>query len=391
MEAQQEEKSLRVLLSIMVFHPVVGGTEQQAKDLATALVRRGHEVEVVTLRQRGCPIREALDGVMVFRSLWGVGRNVIFAASYVVSLAWFLIRRRRRYDVIQVYFAYLEAVTVSLLRPWMKGKTMVRFGGGNPVGDLSRLRRLKIAWLFLPLIRRLDGFIVVSERMRDELVAAGFDRAKITLIRNGVDTRRFAPQAGATDTDRRRREKTTVVTVARLSPEKGIDVLLEAWRRISVEMPQTRLVVVGDGPERDALKRLAERASLNGAVRFVGEVTDVRPYLTTSDLFILPSRSEGLPNALLQAMAVELPCIASRVGGIPEVIEDRMSGRLVEAGNPDALATAVLSVLRDPESARRYGRAARETVEARFALDPMVERYLTLYHHATRSLLAQCR
>ena len=372
---------MRVLISIMVFHPIVGGTEQQAKGLAAALVRRGHEVEVVTLRQRDCPTREMLDGVAVLRSLWGVGRNVAFAASYALSLAWFLIRRRRRYDVIQVYFAYLEAVTVSLLRPWITGKTIVRFGGGDPVGDLSRLRRLRIAWVFLPLIQRLDGFVVVSHRMREELINAGFDPAKIALIHNGVDTHHFAPHRETVGTAATGHPGVaTVVTVARLSAEKGIPVLLEAWRLVEERLPEARLLLVGDGPQRRDLQAQAGGLGLNGSARFVGEVSDVLPYLKASDVFVLPSRSEGMPNALLQAMAVSLPCIATNVGGIPELIEDGVNGWLVSAGDSRALAEKLLAVLRDAGERRRRGTMARQTVERHFSMDRMVERYLAVYH-----------
>lgn len=367
---------MNILLTIMVFHPAVGGTEQQAKDLAAALVQRGHQVDVVTLRQPGCPATDVLSGVRVFRSLRGVGRGIVFAVSYTLSLAWFLARRRKRDDVIQVYFAYLEAAAISLMRPWLSCTgVVVRLSGGDPVGDLSRLRRLKLHHLFVPLIKRLDRFIVVSRQMREELLAAGFDASRIVLIPNGVETDAFAPLRRSGDPATR-----TVVSVARLSAEKGIDVLLEAWKRVvSQTSSAVRLVLVGDGPERGALERQARESALNGSLVFAGQVRDVRPFLQHGDLFVLPSRSEGLPNALLQAMSVGLPCIASRVGGVQELITDGVNGRLVEPEDPRALAEALLQLLSDQEEAGRLGAAARQTVEQHYSFRQMVDRYAACY------------
>lgn len=373
---------MQVLFAIMVFHPVVGGTEQQAKDLAAALARRGHEVDVVTLRQPGCPATEVLSGVRVFRSLRGLGRGIVFAISYMLSLAWFLARRRKRYDVIQVYFAYLEAVAVSLMRPWLgRAGVVVRLSGGDPVGDLSRLRRLKLSHLFVPLIKRLDRFIVVSRKMRDELIAAGFDASRIVLIPNGVETDSFAAssQRAAQTFQLRDPARRTVLSVARLSAEKGLDVLLEAWKQVVSQTSAARLVLVGDGPERGALERQARESALSGSLVFAGQVRDVRPFLQHGDLFVLPSRSEGLPNALLQAMSVGLPCIASRVGGVQELITDGVNGRLVEPEDPRALAEALRQLLSDQEEAGRLGAAARQTVEQHYSFRQMVDRYAACY------------
>lgn len=376
---------MRVLISIMVFHPVVGGTEASAKDLAAALARQGHAVDVVTLRHPGLPSRQVLDGVTVHRVLLGIGRGAIFALSYVLSLTWFLLRHRR-YDVIQVYFAYLDAVAVSLLKPFLRARTVVRLAGGGLAGDLARLRRIGLEPLLLPWIKRLDRFVVVSRQMRGELLQAGFDEKRIAVIPNGVDVERFSGSAGwLTDRSTVQAARHTAVTVTRLSPEKGVDLLLEAWGLVHAQVPEARLVVVGDGPQRTALERQADRLGLNAAVQFIGEVPDVLPYLRASDVFVLSSRSEGLPNALLQAMAVGLPCIATRVGGIPELIEDGVNGRLVAPEHPGALAETLLSVFGNPLEADRYGTAARQTMASCHTFEVMVERYLGVYRELIES------
>lgn len=371
---------MRVLISIMVFHPVIGGTEGSAKELAAALVRQGHQVDVVTLRHPGLPAHEVLDGVHVHRVLLGVGRHLVFALSYLGSLIWFLLRHRR-YGVIQVYFAYLDAVTVALLRPWLGCKgVVVRLGGGGQAGDLARLRRLSLSGVFLPLIKRLDRFVVVSQQMRQELLETGFDASRILVIHNGVDTQVFSPSHPATELA----PGGTVVTVARLSQEKGCHVLLEAWRQVRDALPESRLVIVGDGPQRTALQQQATRLGLNGAVTFAGEVADVRGHLQTCGVFVLPSLSEGMPNALLQAMAMGLPCLATRVGGVEELVQDRVNGRLTEPGNPAALAQLLQELLTDGDQAARLGQAARRTVESRFTIEQMIDGYLRVYGELTK-------
>lgn len=367
---------MRVLMSIMVFHPVVGGTEQSAKTLAAHLVSRGHQVEVLTLRQPGQPATEDLDGIRVRRSLWGLGRGPLFVMTYAGSLAWCLLRRRKQFDVLQVHFAYLDALVASMLRSWLRGGIILRLGGGGPAGDLARLRRLGVDRWFLPWIKRLDRVVVVSEQMREELLDAGFEHGRVVVIPNGVDTERFSSADGAAG---RPAAGAQAITVARLSEEKGVDVLLDAWTRVVAKMPHARLLIVGHGPLHAPLQRQADAAGLNGSVRFLGEVADVAPDLRASDVFVLPSRSEGLPNALLQAMAAGLPCIATRVGGVPELIEDRVNGRLVAPEQAEALAEALVWMFRHPEEAARYRAAARCTVEARFTLERMAENYLNVY------------
>lgn len=363
---------MRVLMSIMVFHPVIGGTEQSAKTLAAYLVSKGHQVEVLTLRQPGQPQVETLEGIRVHRCLRGAGRGLVFVMSYAGSLAWCLLRRRKQFDVLQVHFAYLDALVASMLRPWLHGGVVLRLGGGGPAGDLARLRRLGVDRVFLPWIRRLDCVVVVSEQMRQELLNAGFDHGRVAVIPNGVDTRRFASANGHA-------AGTQAITVARLSEEKGVDVLLDAWKGVVAKLPHARLLIVGHGPLRASLQRQVDEAGLNGTVRFLGELPDVLPDLQASDVFVLPSRSEGLPNALLQAMAAGLPCVATRVGGVSELIEDRVNGRLVAPEQVEELAEALVWMFQNPLEAARYRTAARYTVEARFTLERMAESYLSVY------------
>lgn len=291
--------------------------------------------------------------------------------------------------MIQVHHAYLDAIVAAVLRPWLKARVVARLAGGGPAGDMARLRRLGIAWLALPLIKRLDGWIVVSEQMRQELLAAGFDAQRISVIPNGVDTERFAPDSyrvpkghvvdNLSLPNPVRSAQPIIVSVGRLSREKGMDVLLAAWPSVQQRIPGARLRIVGDGPQRAELVRLATTLKLNGSVEWIGETADVAAQLRHSTLFVLPSRSEGMPNALLEAMAAELPCVATRVGGVTELLHDGDNGRVVEPDSPAALAHAIVELLQSPIRARTLAVAARQTVVTRHDLTTMVDRYLALY------------
>jgi glycosyltransferase involved in cell wall biosynthesis len=150
-------------------------------------------------------------------------------------------------------------------------------------------------------------------------------------------------------------------------------------------VPDVTFRIAGDGPMRAALERRARERDVTANVEFVGHCEDVPALLAGSDAFALPSRTEAFPNGLLEAMAAGLPAVASAVGGIPELIEDGANGLLVAAGDAPALADALVSLLGDSERATTLGRAARETVVARYSFERMAREFTTLYVEALAS------
>ena len=184
----------------------------------------------------------------------------------------------------------------------------------------------------------------VSEAAADSAVALGVSRARVTVIPNGVDAARFADGAPA---ERARLElgadgSPLVGSVGCLAARKDYGTLLEALARLAGRGTAFRAALVGDGVERAALEARAEALGLTPRVRFLGERADVERLLPGMDLFVLSSREEGIPNALLEAMAAARPCVATAVGGTPEVLRDGETGWLVPPGDPAALAAAVV-------------------------------------------------
>lgn len=215
-----------------------------------------------------------------------------------------------------------------------------------------------------------------AQQLRQEGVAAD----RIHVIANGVQLDGFAPENTA-------RPLTTILTVANLRREKAHEILFDAFARIAPRHPSIRLSIAGDGPRAAELMALAASLRIADRVDFLGHRDDVHRLLGEADLFVLPSRSEAFPNSVLEAMAAGLPVIASRVGGLPELVEPGRTGLLVAADDPTALAAAIEHLLNDPPRARALGDAARRTIAEHYSFDRMVHAFEDLY----RSLLPRTR
>lgn len=231
---------------------------------------------------------------------------------------------------------------------------------------------------------RHETVVAVSHDMARRL--ASKVRVPATIIPNGIDVRSHASgrppvwPAGAP-------AGPVLGTAARLVPVKGLDRLLEAMRRVAERSPQARLLVLGDGPLRASLEAQAAALGLGRRVWFPGHQADISRWLRAMDVFVLPSLAEGLPMSLLEAMAAGRPVVASRVGGIPEVVRDGVEGRLVPPGDVTALADACLAYLRDPSAREAVGACARARVAEAYTIEATGPRYVDLY----RRLVERCR
>ncbi|PYQ90844.1 MAG: hypothetical protein DMG02_08755 [Acidobacteria bacterium] len=207
-----------------------------------------------------------------------------------------------------------------------------------------------------------------AERLRLERVPP----RKITIVPNGLDLEPFQRR-------RQRGRRRTVVVVANLRREKGHDVLLHAAVDVLRQFPDVVFELVGGGPEREALQARARALNVAHAVTFAGHQDEVAGRLAAADLFVLPSRSEAFPNAVLEAMAAGLPIVASAVGGILELIDDGRTGLLAPVGDPHALADRIVRVMSDATLGERLGAAARAEAHSRYSFDRMVAAFEDVY------------
>jgi glycosyltransferase involved in cell wall biosynthesis len=225
-----------------------------------------------------------------------------------------------------------------------------------------------------------DRILTSGEAIRRLVVGAGIPPDKVVALPAGVDLALFKGGLGDRVRAELRLTRPVVGSVAMFRGSKGHDVLLEAFERIGREFPRATLLLVGDGIRRAWVESLARERGLGERVRFAGFREDVPDLLAAMDCFVLASiRTEGIPQSLLQAMAAGVPVVASSVGGIPEVIEDGETGRLVPVLDASALAREIRAVLADPATARRRAEAARARVEAGFSRERAMARLAAIY------------
>lgn len=255
--------------------------------------------------------------------------------------------------------------------------------------DASRAAPWWRRWRWRRAATRCDAIVTVSRATRRELAARiGLPAGRIHVIYNGVDTRQFAPPADR-DAARTRLgwsdDRLAILCVGSLMPVKGQDLLIEALARLPNAAERSRLIFVGADYMNGALKRLATARLPGVPVDFVGNAADVCPWYRAADLFVAPSRSEGLSNAILEAQACGLPVIATAVGGTPEIVQHEKTGILIPAADVGRLSRAMLDLMNNPRLRERLATAARREVTTRFTLDSAAEAYHRLY----RSLISQ--
>jgi glycosyltransferase involved in cell wall biosynthesis len=250
------------------------------------------------------------------------------------------------------------------------------------VGSITRGLYRFLLRLTLPLAHRI---ICVSEANRSDLIdECPAAKAKTYTVYNGVDLSAFSSRF---DRQKVRREigvlqGPVLVTIARLTEQKGHRYLVQALPCLLETWPQLCCLFVGEGELRDALHCMANDLGVERACRFVGVRQDIADILAAADVVVLPSISEGFPFVLLEALAMGCPVVASRVNGVPELIEDHKTGLLVPSRDPQALAKAILEVLGDPTAARKMGAEGRAVVRERYTVDQMVANTTAIFDAA---------
>ena len=366
--------SRRLRLLYVVGNFVAGGAERHLLELWQRLDRDRFEVEIATFQRvgqftrdveaLGWPIHDLGMGSTIYAPSGGRG----FARLVHRILAF-------RPDVIQGY----------LFGPNLFAAVAGRLCGVPVIvvskRNLDAFETPRQIWAQRIAHRLATHVVAVSVAVAETAVALGARPERVTVIPNGVDVERFA--GALPDPVVRASNGTPVVgAVGCLAARKDYSNLLEALSLLERRGRRFHAVVVGDGKERDALLRQTRGLGLAERVRFLGERPDVERLLPGMDVFVLSSREEGIPNALLEAMAAGRPAVATAVGGTPEVMEDGTTGWLVPPRDPEALAAALEAALSDPAEAARRGAAAQRAARERLSIRSMVERHEEFYRAA---------
>jgi glycosyltransferase involved in cell wall biosynthesis len=354
----------------------VGGTETQAVELALRIGAIGYEVTLGCLRSGG-PLRERLRGspvaVVEFHPQDGIDSPQ--GVYQMLRLSWFL--RRGRFDVVHTHDLWSNLMGIPAARL-----------AGIPGIVSSRRDLAQSDWyrgnrrVWLRRIQNLSGAVVANAtQVRDALIAEdGFAPEKLRVIRNGVDLKKFqVPSERETLFPDAGKAHLIVMVGNMLSDVKGHPWLIAAAPAVVREFPSTRFVLVGDGEARPGFEKQVRELGLGQNFFFLGRRADVPRILASCDIAVLPSRAEGLPNAVLEYMAAGLPTVATRVGGNEELVEDGVTGLLVSAEDASALSATLLRHLRNPEEAGKIARRGREFVSLNFSFDRLVREVDELY------------
>ncbi len=367
---------MRIVLVSDYYAPHVGGgVERVVEELAHHLARFGHEVRVLTFKPNGLPSKETVQGVDIVRlPALNLQPIVGFPAALNASLG------LRSYldgaDVIHVHnIFFLLSLLAVLSRPRAPIITTMHLGSLSKLPGLTGL-------LARTYEETLGGHILHSSAavtgVSASVVTHAADlgaRGPVQLIPNTVDVERFKPPV-PNDNDG---SHPSVLFLGRFSRNKGPQYLLEAIPQVMSEVPDASFCFVGEGPLRDVMVRRTSELRLNGNVRILGKVPDVVPLLQNARVVVRPSLTEGMPLAVMEAMACGKPVLASRIGGTMDVIHDGETGILFEAGSVESLVDGLIRVLRDGEQAAAIGRRAREWAEQQMTWERVSRMYEKLY------------
>lgn len=349
----------------------VTGPGRQLAGLASALRSAGIGIHVLILWRRGNPrppyadyLSERDVSCELIEDRGPLDRSILEGVDGAI--------RRLQPRILQTH-GYKATATAWGLR--LRGQSIpwVGFFHGH---TRESLRARFYHFLDRRMLRAADRVIVMSARQQSEF---GRYAHHVQVIHNAIVplARSSAEAAGVVERKLRGLPAPRIGVVGRLSPEKGVDLFIAACERLARDGLVFSGVIAGDGPERDALALGVENAGLANRIVLLGHVSAADALYEALDLLVIPSRSEGLPNVLLEALAADLPVVATSVGAIPEVLDQPGAGRLVEPGSAEELARAIRAAMDEGDGAR--GRSARARIMERFSMERRLDRHLRLY------------
>jgi glycosyltransferase involved in cell wall biosynthesis len=284
--------------------------------------------------------------------------------------------RDESYDIVHLHTKRAHALSLWLSRGWVTPKYVVTRRMDYPEANSWYTRYL--------YNRKVDGVVAISRKISTLLIEAGVERGRIRLIHSGIDPRPFEAAVNLRDVHP---EGVKVGMAAVLEERKGHRFLLEAARRLKVQGCQIQYCVAGEGSLKKSLEEIVTRLGLKDEVQFLGFVSDMPAFLSRVDILVLPSLFEGLGVSVLEAMAAAKAVIASRVGGLVELVHDSVTGLLVAPRDVEGLANAIAKLATDRTLRREMGRKGKERLQANFTIEQMAKQNEDYYYR----LLEQSR
>lgn len=357
---------------ISSFHPLVGGAERQAQRLSKKLIEKGNDVTVLTRWHEGLLAKEKIEGINVVR--FKVSKNSKLAPLiYLIKVLKYVRENKANIDIVHAHALSAPGISAAFISKFFKIPSIAKIagGGGKDGCEIVRMRKSgKIGEMKVDFLKKhLDLFIAISKSIEKDLLDSEIEQNKIVFLPNGIDFNNFYSNNASPN------EIFKFVYIGRLEKIKGIDVLLSAWEALSDDFKQrNQLVIAGEGKERILLKGIQK-----DNIKYIGKQNDILSLLNSSDVFLLPSRYEGISNALLEAMATERIIIASNVGGNIDLINNNNNGLLFESENVNDLIDKITYVSENRERLTKMKKEARNTLKDNYDLQKNVNRYIEIY------------
>lgn len=380
------DKKVKILYAITKGN--FGGAQRYVYDLAVELPKE--KFEAVVAMGEGAELEKKLGeaGVRTLK-ISSLTRDVSFAGDLKSFFQFLKIVRKERPNVVHLNSSKMGgiggfAVKVfnAFFRPKKSAPVKIIFTGhgwafNEQRGWMSKKIILLAHWVTIILS---DVTIAVSEKTKSDFDGLPFAAKKIKTVHNGLGTVNFKTREEARAALAPKiADKIWIGTISELHKNKGVDLAIESFSKISPEFPDAFLVIVGDGEEKENLERLVKSKGLEEKIVFCGRVENGAEYLKAFDIFSLTSRTEAFPYVILEAGQAGLPILASSVGGIPEMIKTMQNGILVRAGNTKDISGGMKYLLENPDKAAAFGANAKKEIAEEFGLQKMISRTVEIY------------
>lgn len=376
-------KDIRVAMLIGRFYPVQGGAEIQCLRLSKQLKKANLSVSILTQALLSLKYKEIIEGIPVYR--FGMPwKNKLGSLTYFIHGFLWLCLNIGHFDILHAHLASFPAILAGTISIIFNKPVILKFGGSRSTGDIATSRatwygKIKLAFLN----KSITCFICPSSEIENELLRSGFQKQNIQIISNGIDTDVFRPADFQEKTKIRKninlaQENRIFVYAGRLVKGKGMDILLEAWKKLSEghDVSKLSLIIIGSGPIERTLKN--EYGNLKSVI-FCGWRQNVSEYLRASDIFVLPSFGEGIPNSLIEAMSCGLVCVSTNIGGINELIKNKENGILLTPGDTRGLYETIRNLATNPTYYDGMGGQARKFAVQNLSIETAAEKYRNIY------------
>jgi glycosyltransferase involved in cell wall biosynthesis len=367
------------------FRPIAGGYERAAERLSGGLAAAGHKVEVVTERRRLSWPRHEISKGIIIRRIPVLSYRGIHSFSSALSLFFFLLIHGRRFDLFHVHQYGWSAAVASAMGLLFHKPVFLKLTNTGLFGLDAVLPRGMVGsgvrWLHL----NIACCIVTSTRAADEAEAFGFSEEKICMIPNPLETEVFRPASDEKKSSLRKElgleGKFVAICAARLSIEKNHAMLIKAWNLFVDKVDDAELILLGQGPLDEDIRRLSASSKRPDTIRVPGQTDRPLPWYQAADVYTLSSNAEGLSNSLMEALSAGLSVVSTHVSGSEDIFEAVDIGEMIPVDDHEAMAEALLTLEKDPRRRDDCGRRARKYAIEHYSLDAIAKQMEICYQH----------